>query len=138
MLMATAMNQKGLESDLKNPLPSGRGEVNNLEVANTPSQQAHGLMYRHRLSANQGMLFLVHPPRKARLWMKNMDIPLDMIFLRRSMVIAIASEVPPCQSKPCPVYGPDALVDQVIELRGGRSLELGIRVGSKIDTLRVR
>jgi uncharacterized membrane protein (UPF0127 family) len=41
--------------------------------------------------------------------------------------------VPPCTAVPCPTYGPNTAVDQVIELRGGRAAELGIRVGDRLQ-----
>ncbi len=44
----------------------------------------------------------------------------------------IAADVPPCQTEPCPVYGPEGLVNQVIELRGGRAEELGIQIEDQI------
>ena len=35
--------------------------------------------------------------------------------------------------KLCPTYEPDTPVDGVIELRGGRTMELGLRVGDRIN-----
>lgn len=103
-----------------------------LEVAKTPEQQTLGLMYRTSLPDNRGMLFIFDLPRYARFWMKNVSIPLDMIFLQGETVTAIFSDVPPCQSDPCPTYGPQNQINQVIELRGGRAKELGLKVGDRI------
>jgi uncharacterized protein len=64
--------------------------------------------------------------------MKNVSIDLDLIFLSQGEIQLIASNVPPCQETPCPTYGPDVLIDQVIELRGGMAQELGIKVGDRI------
>lgn len=105
-----------------------------LEVAQTSQQQAIGLMGRNSLGENQGMLFPFDPPRSVSFWMKNVLIDLDMIFLRKGKVFAIEHRVPPCQTTPCPTYGPKgATIDQVIELRGGRAAELGIQVGDRIS-----
>lgn len=106
-----------------------------LEVARTPRQQQIGLMYRTALAPDRGMLFPLNPPRPASFWMKNVKIPLDMIFLRDGEVKAIAENVPPCISTPCPTYGPGVLVDQVIELAGGRSAQLGLKVGDRIKII---
>jgi uncharacterized membrane protein (UPF0127 family) len=108
------------------------GNTIQLEVARTPEQQEIGLMNRTSLEANRGMLFPVTPPRPIQFWMKNTLIPLDMIFLLRGEVKAIIPNVPPCTADPCPAYGPDGLVDQVIELRGGRAAELGIKAGDRL------
>lgn len=110
------------------------GQRIKLEVARTPQQQAMGLMYRTALADDRGMLFPFDPPRPASFWMKNTLIPLDMIFLRNGQVKAIATNVPPCTTNPCPSYGPDTtVIDQVIELRGGRAAELGLKVGDRVN-----
>ncbi|MBV8887803.1 MAG: DUF192 domain-containing protein [Chroococcidiopsidaceae cyanobacterium CP_BM_RX_35] len=103
-----------------------------LEVAQTPQQQATGLMYRTSLADDRGMLFPFNPPQSVNFWMENTLIPLDMIFLQQGVVKAIAPQVPPCKSYPCPTYGPKTLVDQVIELRGGRAAQLGLKVGDRV------
>lgn len=109
------------------------GEVIALEVARTPAQQALGLMYRTQLPDSRGMLFPLAEPRVPRFWMKNVKIPLDMIFLRDGEIRAIAANVPPCTSNPCPTYGPDEVIDQVIELAGGRAAQLGLEVGDRVE-----
>ncbi|MGL4881593.1 MAG: DUF192 domain-containing protein, partial [Waterburya sp.] len=102
-------------------------------------QQATGLMFRESLADDRGMLFPFENERIARFWMKNVSISLDMIFLNGNSIVGIAADVPPCQADPCPVYGPETsanqviLVDQVIELRGGRAAELGLKTGDKIN-----
>ncbi len=107
-------------------------QVIGLEVAKTPQQQALGLMYRTDIADDRGMLFPLAQPGVVGFWMKNCKMPLDMIFLRNDVVKAIQVNAPPCQQEPCPTYGPNLPVDQVIELRGGRSQELGVKVGDRI------
>ena len=97
-------------------------QVVELEVAQTRQQQATGLMSRETLADNRGMLFPFNPPQPVSFWMKNVLIDLDMVFLRAGEVIYIQHSAPPCQSFPCPTYGPEGeTIDQVIELRGGAS-----------------
>lgn len=107
-------------------------QVIQLEVAKTPQQQATGLMYRSSLASDRGMLFAFQPPRFVGFWMKNVKIPLDMVFLYQGKVVAIQKSAPPCVAEPCPTYGPQSPVDQVIELRGGRASELGVKVGDRV------
>lgn len=111
------------------------GEVIQLEVAQTPQEQAKGLMYRSPLPDDRGMLFPFNPPRPVQFWMKNTPSPLDMVFLRDGEVQAIVAAAPPCQADPCPTYGPETPVpiDQVLELRSGRAAELGLTVGDRIN-----
>lgn len=109
------------------------GETIELEVAKTPQQQAIGLMYREEIPVNRGMLFPMEPPRVPRFWMKNVVVPLDMIFIREGEVAAIAHQVPPCEEDPCPTYSPKMIIDQVLELRGGRAKELGLEIGDSLS-----
>ncbi|MBW4647526.1 MAG: DUF192 domain-containing protein [Kastovskya adunca ATA6-11-RM4] len=111
------------------------GKTIALEVARTLQQQSIGLMYRDSVADSRGMLFPFDPPRPVNFWMKNVKIPLDMVFLRDGEIKAIAADVPPCKAEPCKTYGPGQSVeiDQVIELRGGRAAELGLSVGDRVQ-----
>ncbi|BAZ05704.1 DUF192 domain-containing protein [Calothrix sp. NIES-3974] len=109
-----------------------RGIRIELEVARTPQEQAMGLMYRPALPDNRGMLFQFPSAQPVNFWMKNVPVPLDMIFLHQGKIKYIAPSVPPCQSDRCPTYGPNTPIDQVIELRSGRAAELQLKVGDRI------
>ena len=109
-----------------------QGKMFELEVAKTSAQQSLGLMFRSELPDDRGMLFPFSSPRRASFWMKDVPVPLDMVFLRNGVVVAIA-QAPPCRTEPCPTYGPDnQLVDQVLELRGGRAAEIGLQSGDAV------
>ncbi len=110
-----------------------RGEVIELEVAETPAQIELGLMFRDILPDDRGMLFIYKRASIARFWMKNVSSPLDMIFLLEGEITAVLHSVPPCSGEMCPVYGPESPVDMVIELRGGRSEGLGLAVGDRVE-----
>lgn len=110
------------------------GEEIFLEVAATPAQQSLGLMYRDPLPDDRGMVFPMARPRPVSFWMKNVPVPLDMVFIYQGTIQAIAAEVPPCTAEPCPTYGPgDQVIDHVIELRAGRAAELGLAVGDRVE-----
>lgn len=115
---------------------TARAQIGNqtidLEVARTPQQQATGLMYRQSLADDRGMLFPFARSQTVSFWMKNVEVPLDMIFLQDGRVVEIANDVPPCNTNPCPTYGSPLPVNAVIELRGGRAVELGLQVGETI------
>ena len=104
-----------------------------LEVAQTPEQQARGLMYRTELASGRGMLFPFNPARPIGFWMKNTVIPLDIIYLKDQVVITIHPNVPPCEVKVCPTYRSKGEVDQVIELAAGQAQTLGITEGDRLN-----
>jgi uncharacterized membrane protein (UPF0127 family) len=104
-----------------------------LEVAQTPKERALGLRFRPTLPDDRGMLFSNKPARPARMWMKNVPVPLDMVFVHEGRIVGLAEQVPPCAESPCPTYGPfRQAVDHVIELRAGRIADLGLRPGDQI------
>lgn len=111
-------------------LSGGRSHRFEAELAGTPEQQARGLMFRERLGPNEGMLFPFSPPRPASFWMKNTPIPLDMLFIRPDGTIGrIAAETVPHSLEPVGFEEPAAAV---LEIRGGRAAELGIREGDRV------
>ena len=109
------------------------GKVIQLEVAKTPQEQEVGLMGRTSLADDRGMLFVFSPARPMQFWMKNTLINLDMVFIYKGVVKSIAVNVPPCTSDSCSTYGSTRdVIDQVVELRGGRSTDLGLKVGDRV------
>ena len=102
-----------------------------VEVARTPEQQEIGMMFRRSVPANRGMIFPYDPPTPASFWMKNTLVPLDMIFIRADGRIArIAANTVPRSLQPVPSGEP---VAAVLEIRGGRAAELGIRPGDIVS-----
>jgi uncharacterized membrane protein (UPF0127 family) len=102
-----------------------------VEMAETPEQQAQGLMFRKSLAPDRGMLFPRKPPGDASFWMKNTLIPLDLVFIREDGTIArIAENTVPMSLEPVPSLEP---VSAVLEIAGGRSAELGIKPGDKVS-----
>ena len=108
------------------------GTTIQLEVAQTPQQQAMGLMYRQALPDNRGMLFGFPSAQSVNFWMKNVPVALDMVFLHNGIVKYIQAAAPPCATQPCPTYGPNTPIDKVIELRSGRAAELKLKVGDMV------
>jgi uncharacterized membrane protein (UPF0127 family) len=102
-----------------------------VEVARSPDQQEQGLMFRQSLGDSAGMIFPYDPPQVASFWMKNTLIPLDMIFIRPDHTIArVADNTVPLSLDPVSAGEP---VSAVLEIRGGRAAELGVKAGDKVD-----
>lgn len=105
-----------------------------VEIADTPETQRIGLMGRTELPRDRGMLFVWETPFHAAMWMKNTLIPLDFVFVREDGRIAwIVHNVPPCPPVgDCPGYGTPVPVPMVLEIAGGLSAELGLRIGDRL------
>jgi uncharacterized membrane protein (UPF0127 family) len=101
-----------------------------VELATTPAQQAQGLMFRHRLAPDAGMLFDFGEPQQTAFWMKNTLIPLDMLFVAQNgRITGIHARAVPETTDPIPSPGP---VRAVIELNGGTADRLGIKPGDRV------
>ncbi len=106
-----------------------------VELAKTAEEQERGLMFRTDIPENGGMLFAPYPPdggppRPANFWMKNTPSPLDILFIRADGTIARIAENTVPQSEALIPSG--EAVSAVLELRGGRVLDLGIAEGDRV------
>ncbi len=103
-----------------------------VEIAESPSKRAVGLMYRKQLPPDAGMIFVF--PREERLtfWMKNTEIPLDMIFITSNLrVNGIIADAQPFSEDHLTV--PDAYSEYVLEVNGGFCKRHGIQVGDRVE-----
>ncbi|MBL0319126.1 MAG: DUF192 domain-containing protein [Alphaproteobacteria bacterium] len=105
--------------------------VLSVEIAGTPSQRQYGLMYRSSLPENAGMLFLFGSPRVVEMWMLNMDIPLDIIFVDEKGRIVRAYENIPADSEK--TYGSQVPVVAAIEMNAGAFSKMGMTEGDSVD-----
>ncbi|MDE2059109.1 MAG: DUF192 domain-containing protein [candidate division NC10 bacterium] len=105
-----------------------------VEVARTAREQARGLGGRSSLPKGGGMLFPFDAAERRTFWMKGMLIPLDMLWIRESKIVAIDANVPPPRSHETPVIV-SRVADLVLEVPAGFAQEMGISVG---QTVRVK
>ena len=102
-----------------------------VEVARTPQEQELGLSFRQALHPEMGMIFPQPRPRVISLWMKDVLIPLDIIFIRPDATITrVAANRTPLSLDP---VSSGEQVDAVLEIAGGRASELGIAAGDQVD-----
>ncbi len=57
------------------------GQTLMIEVASTPEQRERGLMFRSRMDANAGMLFVFPNDQNLSFWMRNTQLPLSIAFI---------------------------------------------------------
>ena len=110
--------------------PSGRTRFF-VEVADDDAERERGLMFRKSMAPDRGMLFDFHTPREVAFWMRNTLIPLDIIYIKADgTVLSIARNTTPLSEAPIPSGGPTL---GVLELAGGRSAEIGLMPGDRIE-----
>jgi uncharacterized membrane protein (UPF0127 family) len=101
-----------------------------VEEAKTLDQQARGMMWRDSMGDNEGMIFEFEEPKVATIWMKNTAIPLDILFVRSNgKILKIEHMAQPYKLRSA---SSEAVIASVVELKGGRALELGIKPGDTV------
>ena len=101
-----------------------------VEVATTSAQLEQGLMFRHSMAPDAGMIFDFKTPTPAMMWMKNTWIPLDMLFVdAKGQIVNIHERAVPESLETIAAAAP---VRAVIELNGGTAARLGIKPGDRV------
>jgi hypothetical protein len=101
-----------------------------VEVANTPAQRERGLMFRERLDADAGMIFIFDHDEDHSFWMKNTVIPLDMIFITKDLVVTgVAANAEPFSLESRTCGRPSRYV---LEVNGGFAARHGIIAGARV------
>ncbi len=101
-----------------------------VEVADTPSEHAIGLMHRNYLAPDRGMLFDYKSPQRLRFWMRNTFISLDMLFIRGDGEVAFIAESTVPHSEL--TIGPRELAQAVLEVPAGTVARLGLETGDVV------
>ncbi len=101
-----------------------------VELAQTDGARERGLMYRTRMGEYEGMLFSWDEESPRSFWMHNTCLPLDMLFIAKSGVIAgvleqvpVLNDIP--RGVPCPVA-------HVLEVNAGWVRAHGGKPGQRI------
>ncbi|HXN07053.1 MAG TPA: DUF192 domain-containing protein [Nitrospiria bacterium] len=106
------------------------GEKIKALIADTEKTRETGLMGVDSLKPVEGMLFLFNGNGFHSMWMKNMKIPLDIVWLSdRKEIIEILNDLPPCRIEPCSTYGPPVPSRYVLEIPAGTSRKYKLKTG---------
>lgn len=105
----------------------------NLIVAKTPEEKQTGLSKRKDLAKDQGMLFPFEKADYYSFWMKDMQFPIDILFISKDSIVTIFSNVKPPEENQSPIiYKPTEPADKVLEVNAGFVEENKLKVGDKI------
>jgi uncharacterized protein len=104
-----------------------------VEVAKTSEEHSRGLMFRESLGSDNAMLFIFSGEGQQLFWMKDMLIPLDIVWLNQDLeVVYILQDVLPCEEDPCPVYGPSEPALYVVELSAGTASRINLELFDRL------
>jgi uncharacterized membrane protein (UPF0127 family) len=109
-----------------------------VEVVSTPSTRSKGLSGRSSLAQNSGMLFIFDKKDiTPSFWMKDMLIPLDIIWIDDGKIVVIDKNVSAPKAgvsdSELKVYSPGKPVDYVLEMNADFCDDNNIKVGDSVD-----
>jgi len=109
------------------------GKEISVEVADTVEKRSLGLGKRSGLENGWGMLFVFEKRKQHGFWMKDMEFPLDIIWLDNHRIAYILRNVQPAKSGVIPpVMTPPVAGNFVLEIDAGRADELKLQVGQRL------
>ena len=112
-------------------LTIGKTEVN-AEILNTHTERVRGLSGREKLESDNVLLFVFEEEDFHSIWMKDMNFPIDIIWLDTNLeIIHIEERVSP-DTYP-KVFYPSTKSLYVIETVSNFVLEHGIKIGDKVS-----
>lgn len=135
LLLATLFLLSGCTADQKPSVvihpKNGSDTVQvTVELAQTAGQRSMGLMYRKKLGASRGMLFLFEREQTHRFTMRNTAIPLDMIFIDSSLTVTgIIENTKPYANGPFSIARPSLYV---LEVNAGFCGRHGVAAGDTV------
>ncbi len=107
-----------------------------VEVADDLDERQRGLSGREGLTETDGMLFHFESGRATSLWMKGMLFGLDFVWIGSDCTVVDLHRDVPAPGGPgeaLPIYRPGAEAASVVEVAAGRTAELGIEVGDRVQ-----
>lgn len=106
-----------------------------VEIADSDLLRQKGLSNRKSLAENQGMLFIFPQKDYHSFWMKDMNFPLDFIWLDDEVVIDLTENVPvypPLSELSPPIITPGSQANRVLEVNSGIIKKYNIRINDKV------
>jgi len=107
-----------------------------VKLASTKEELQYGLAGVKQLNWNEGMLFIFPVSSQYQFWMKDMEIPLDIIWLRDTTIVQITENVPAPtdlkQQENLPLYTSRESVNNVLEVPAGFVQRYKVQVGDVV------
>lgn len=102
-----------------------------IEIADTEYKTQTGLMYRSSMEDHQAMLFIFPDSQVRSFYMKNTQIPLDIIYINSNKeIVSFQKNARPFDERSLPSQFP---AQYVLEINAGLSDEWGLEAGDRIE-----
>lgn len=111
----------------------------NVDIADEKAEIIRGLSFRKYLGSYDGMLFLFKESVDSAFWMKDMNFPLDILFVDAEYkIVDIKNNNAPCTEKYCPQITSSSRYKYVLEVNANfcdsNSIEVGDTMTLHLDS----
>lgn len=102
------------------------------EISDSPTERMRGLSGRTEIPGNYAMLFVFEEEDRHGFWMKEMHVPIDIVWVTKNGVIIGVEEAVSPDTYPDSYYPPEPVL-YVLETRAGEARKLGWTKGTSVD-----
>jgi len=100
-----------------------------VDLAITPKEKTKGLSFRKNLPSKHGMLFIYENKDQYPFWMKDMNFPLDFIWIDGNIIVDITKNIPPANSTNMQIVKPIVPANKILEINAGEIDTYNIQIG---------
>ena len=111
------------------------GVLVKVDLALTAKEQEQGLSGRKNLEKDAVMLFIFAKPSKNFFWMKDMNFPIDIIWIDQNFLVVYVQKNALPSSYPNS-FGPGVDNSYVLEVSAGFSDKNNLKIGDSVKFLR--
>lgn len=91
-------------------------------------------MFQKRLPRDEGLLFIFNEDDTHAFWMKNMLIPLDILWIDSAKkIVFISKNTQPCHTDICASIEPPVKARYVLEVNAGTADAWGLTTGDTLE-----
>lgn len=117
----------------KNPTVTINGHKFQVAIADSNEEKEIGLSKTESLPQDQGMIFLFEKPGFYSFWMKNMKLPIDIIYINNDQIVTIQNNVQPAKNDESPtIYTSTEPSDKVLEINSGLAEKYDLKKGDMV------
>lgn len=132
-LTACTMRIEGGQPQLQTTQLRVNDTTVSVEIADETHEQTQGLSRRSGLKSNNGMLFIFPEKEERTFWMKDMNFPLDVLWIADGEVVSVSNDVQPPSGGHIPRMYSYVPADMVLEV-GADFIEMyEISIGDRVD-----
>lgn len=110
------------------------GKIIKVELALTPKEREQGLSGRKELKNDEGMLFVFEQPGKYPFWMRDMNFPIDIVWLGEDLRVVYIKKNASPESYP-ETFIPKKEAKYVLEIIASFSEKNNLQEGDKVEFL---